>query len=197
MTQTQDAQPAATDAPSAPSVPTGVNHLVLQVADIEASHHFWCDLLGFEQVGTLADGYGAEKSEMRFYSGRTAEGLTHHHLALIHKPDVGTTQRLKSVGMVAPIAHIAISYADQQAWLDQLRFMAANGVKMGRRLDHGMTHSMYLSDPNGYGVELLYEVPREFWEGDINAALNYADVYDAADALTDTADYVKFEPAAS
>ena len=28
-------------------------------------------------------------------------------------------------------------------------------------------------DPNGYGVELLYELPREMWERDIDAGLNY------------------------
>ena len=37
-----------------------------------------------------------------------------------------------------------------------------------------MTHSLYIHDPNGYGVELLYELPREVWEGDIDGALNYA-----------------------
>ena len=36
-----------------------------------------------------------------------------------------------------------------------------------------MTHSAYISDPNGYGVELLYELPREMWEGDIDASLNH------------------------
>ena len=38
-----------------------------------------------------------------------------------------------------------------------------------------MTHSLYIHDPNGYGVELLYELPREVWEGDIDAALNYSE----------------------
>ena len=47
-------------------------------------------------------------------------------------------------------------------------------MKFNRRVDHGMTHSLYINDPNGYGVELLYELPREVWEGDIDAALNYA-----------------------
>jgi catechol 2,3-dioxygenase len=38
-----------------------------------------------------------------------------------------------------------------------------------------MTHSVYINDPNGYGIEVLYELPREVWEGDIDAALNYAE----------------------
>ena len=36
-----------------------------------------------------------------------------------------------------------------------------------------MTHSLYIHDPNGYGVEVLYDLPREIWEGDIDAALNW------------------------
>jgi catechol 2,3-dioxygenase len=38
-----------------------------------------------------------------------------------------------------------------------------------------MTYSLYINDPNGYGIEVLYELPREVWEGDIDAALNYAE----------------------
>ena len=30
-----------------------------------------------------------------------------------------------------------------------------------------------IRDPNGYGVELLYELPREVWAGDIDASVNY------------------------
>ena len=36
-----------------------------------------------------------------------------------------------------------------------------------------MTHSLYIRDPNGYTVELLYELPRSVWEGDLQAALNH------------------------
>jgi len=38
-----------------------------------------------------------------------------------------------------------------------------------------MTHSVYIIDPNGYGIEVLYELPREVWEDDIDVALNYAE----------------------
>jgi catechol-2,3-dioxygenase len=38
-----------------------------------------------------------------------------------------------------------------------------------------VTHSLYISDPNGYGVELLYELPREMWEGDTNEALSWVE----------------------
>jgi catechol 2,3-dioxygenase len=47
------------------------------------------------------------------------------------------------------------------------------GVKFNMRVNHGVTHSVYINDPNGYGVELLYELPRQMWERDIDAGLNY------------------------
>ena len=57
-------------------------------------------------------------------------------------------------------------------------------------MDHGMTHSAYISDPNGYGIEVLYELPPEVWKGDIDAAQNYFERLptEGADALTDTVD---------
>ena len=65
-------------------------------------------------------------------------------------------------------------------------------MKFDRRVDHGMTHSLYIHDPNGYGVELLYELPREVWEGDIDAALNFAVQLptEGPEALQDTAEDV-------
>jgi len=41
-------------------------------------------------------------------------------------------------------------------------------------VDRGVTHSIHLSDPNGNEIELVHELPRELWEGDIDAALNRA-----------------------
>jgi catechol 2,3-dioxygenase len=55
-----------------------------------------------------------------------------------------------------------------------LAYLQEKGVKFDRRVEHGMTHSLYIHDPNGYGIELLYELPREVWGGDIDAALNFA-----------------------
>ena len=78
----------------------------------------------------------------------------------------------------APLAvnHIALTLASREAWLRQLAFLQSRGVKFDRRVNHGMTHSLYIHDPNGYGVELLYDLPREIWEGDVDAALNYVEV---------------------
>jgi catechol 2,3-dioxygenase len=58
-----------------------------------------------------------------------------------------------------------------------------------------MTHSLYIHDPNGYGVELLYELPREVWEGDIDGALNHAENLptEGPAALDDDTDFPVFK----
>jgi catechol 2,3-dioxygenase len=72
--------------------------------------------------------------------------------------------------------HVAIAWPDRESWLKQIEFLREKGVTFHRRINHGMTHSVYISDPDGHGIEVLYELPREVWEHDIDAAQNYAEV---------------------
>jgi catechol-2,3-dioxygenase len=167
----------ATEIPSRPVTPAGLNHLVLNVRDIEASHKFWTEILGFTQVGTVRrQPEGEPRIEMRFYSGDHDGALNHHDIALVENLDLPEPpQDWKMFGMPHAINHIAIAMPSREAWLKQLAFLQSKGVPFRHRTNHGMTHSVYISDPNGYGVELLYELPREMWEGDIQAALNHAE----------------------
>ena len=71
------------------------------------------------------------------------------------------------------INHVAIGYPTREEWLARIRHLRDNGVEFAIRGNHGMTHSAYISDPDGNGIEVLYELPAEVWEGDVDAALNY------------------------
>ena len=71
--------------------------------------------------------------------------------------------------------HLAITWPDRESWLKQVAVLRAKGVPFHLRINHGMTHSAYISDPDGHGIEVLYELPREVWEGDIEAAQNFAE----------------------
>jgi catechol 2,3-dioxygenase-like lactoylglutathione lyase family enzyme len=160
-----------------PVAPAGLSHLVINVRDLEESHRFWTEILGFRQVGELKESpTRPNPPKMRFYSGAGREGgLYHHDIALIERTELPAPPADGSPSpMPTAIAHIAIALPNREAWLRQLRFLQEKGVPFDRRVEHGMTHSLYIRDPNGYGVELLYELPRELWEGDIDAALNYA-----------------------
>ena len=177
--------------------PVGVNHLVLNVHDMDESHHFWCNLLGFKHVGTLKgrDGKPAPMN-MRFYSG-VVDDVNHHDLALAERDGLVPREDWNMMTGRGAVNHIAITYPDRESWIEQLAFLESEGVEMGLRLDHGMTHSMYISDPNGYGVEVLYDLPPEVWRHDIDGALSHAEFH-PSDYLTDTTDYeTDFSPYSS
>ena len=167
------------DSPVAPQRavrPYGLNHVVLNVRDMEESHKFWTEIVGFKQVGEI---HKSEKRpnppKMRFYSGDRGGKDFHHDIALVENTGLPEPPAEWSMfGAPMAVNHIAIAFPNREAWLQQLAFLQSKGIEFGRRVDHGMTHSLYISDPNGYGVELLYELPRDVWEGDIDAALNWA-----------------------
>ena len=165
----------AKSAPARAVTPRGLNHLVLNVRDLEESHRFWTEIIGFRQVGELhPTEQRPNPPKMRFYSG-DRDGHTHHHdIALVENKDLpAPPEDWKMFGMPVAVNHIAITLPSREAWLEQLAFLQSKGVTFDRRVDHGMTHSLYIHDPNGYGVELLYDLPKEIWEGDIDAALNW------------------------
>ena len=156
--------------------PRGVNHLVLNVRNLDVSHQFWTDVIGFKCVAALKPRPGRLK--MRFYSGVSQHGdVSHHDLALAEIEDTASgpegewSMKPRAIGL----NHVAVCYPDRDTWLRQLEHLQAKGVKFHRRVNHGMTHSVYISDPDGYGIEVLYELPREVWEHEIDGAQNYAE----------------------
>ena len=185
-----------TDTPTTPRAamtPVGINHLVLNVRNMEESHAFWTELMGFKQVGELhARPDRPHPPTMRFYSGDHSGKLNHHDLALVEMPNLPAPPAWDMFNSPMVINHIAIALPNRTAWLQQLAFLQSKGVKFHRRVNHGMTHSVYITDPNGYGIEVLYELPREVWEDDIDAALNYAERLptEGEAALVDTTDNV-------
>ena len=179
--------------------PVGLNHLVLNVRNLEESHKFWTEIIGLKLVGELkATPARPNPPRMRFYSADHGGGtMSHHDIALIENPNLPPPPSEWSMAnMPCAISHIALALPNREAWLRQLAYLQELGVKFDRRVDHGMTHSLYIHDPNGYGVELLYELPREVWEGDIDAALNYAEQLptEGPEALNDRIEVPTFKP---
>jgi catechol 2,3-dioxygenase len=174
-----------------PARAVGVNHLVLNVRDINASRKFYTEILGWEHCGDLNPEFGMQ---MQFFRSAPEH---HHDVALVQLPDPANEPEVTEWSLFNPrgaMNHYAIAYPDRETWLQQLAYMQGKGVKFHIRGNHGMTHSAYISDPDGNGIEILYELPNEIWEGDINAAFNYFEMTptDGPEALEDTTEYVRF-----
>jgi catechol 2,3-dioxygenase len=184
--------------------PRGINHVVLNVRSLEVSHRFWTEVVGFRCVAELKPIPGRRRPKMRFYSGVDAHGdVTHHDLALAEVPESQAGEARETWDLFprqVGLNHVAIAWPDRESWLKQVAFLQAQGVPFHRRVNHGMTHSVYISDPDGHGIEVLYELPREVWGADIDAAQNYSEPLptEGPEALIDRTDNPVFgEPAAS
>src|SRR5438132_7398343 len=86
----------STTPPREAVTPVGINHLVLNVRDIEESHAFWTEIMGFKQVGELHPRPDRRNPpKMRSYSADHQGKMQHHELALmemrnLHPPAAST-----------------------------------------------------------------------------------------------------------
>src|SRR5438067_6817622 len=126
-----------------------IGHVHLKVADLERALSFYCGVLGFE----LTQRFGTEAA---FVSA----GGYHHHIGL---------NTWQSAGAPPPPAHstglfhLAILYPTRAELADGLRRLIAAGIELDGASDHGVSEALYLRDPDGNGVELYWDRPKEQW----------------------------------
>jgi catechol 2,3-dioxygenase-like lactoylglutathione lyase family enzyme len=71
------------------TAPSGLNHLVLNVRNMDESHAFWTEVVGLKQVGKLkARPDRPNPPNMQFYSCDHAGKDNHHDIALVENPNL-------------------------------------------------------------------------------------------------------------
>jgi catechol-2,3-dioxygenase len=130
-----------------------LNHAVLYVRDAQAAAEFSQRVFGFEVVSSE---FGGQAVFMR-----AAGGDNHHDLGLF------------SVGAGAPRTPRGSTGLYHLAWevptIEDLAVAAkvlSEMRAMGGASDHGVSKSLYGSDPDGNEFEIMWRVPREAW-GDL------------------------------
>lgn len=142
---------------TAPSA-TRIGHVHLKVSDLERSLSFYRDLLGFEVTMM----YG---NQAAFLSA----GGYHHHIGLNTWNSKGAPPAEKEgVGLF----HTAIVYPQRKDLAEILDRLRTAKYPLTGASDHGVSEALYLNDPDGNGVELYWDRPKEFWpkndEGNID-----------------------------
>ncbi len=134
-----------------------VGHVHLKVADVERAIAFYSGVLGFEVTQRM----GASAAFL-------SAGGYHHHIGLNSwesaggaPPPPGTTG----------LYHVAFLYPTRAALARALRRLGDAGVPLEGAADHGVSEALYLRDPDGNGVELYWDRPREAWPRDDAGAL--------------------------
>ena len=126
-----------------------IGHVHLKVADLERSLKFYCGVLGFE----LQQRFG---SQAAFISA----GGYHHHIGLnTWESAGGSPPPARSTGLY----HLAILYPTRPLLADALRRVLDAGIELDGASDHGVSEALYLRDPDGNGVELYWDRPKEKW----------------------------------
>ena len=133
--------------PIAPGVSIG--HVHLKVADLDRALGFYCGVLGFE----LRQRFGTQAA---FVSA----GGYHHHIGLNTWESLGGSPPPPNA---TGLYHLAILYPTRAQLADALRRLIAAGIELDGAADHGVSEALYLRDPDGNGVELYRDRPKDQW----------------------------------
>ena len=130
-----------------------IGHVHLKVARLDRAIAFYRDVIGFTLKQTMGDS-----------AAFLAAGDYHHHLGLNtweslggSPPPAGTTG----------LYHHAILYPDRPALARAVARVLAAGVPLEGIADHGVSESVYLRDPDGNGIELYRDRPRDEWPSEM------------------------------
>jgi catechol 2,3-dioxygenase len=125
----------------------GIGHVLLRVADEEASKRFYCDVLGFRVAEQDPEHGGVF---MTLGDGFHALDIVQHPV-----PTDATRPERGQLGLV----HIAFKVDSYAAMRDAYAHLLAKGVEIQRAVDHVCQRSLYFTDPDGNGLEIYFEMP--------------------------------------
>ena len=129
-----------------------IGHVHLKVADIDRALDFYCGVLGFDLQQRIGD-------QAAFISA----GGYHHHIGLnTWESRGGSPPPPGHTGLY----HVAIRYPDRRTLADALKRLVEATIPIGGASDHGVSEAIYLADPDGNGLELYRDRPREEWPRD-------------------------------
>ena len=128
---------------------THIGHVHLKVSDLQKALRFYNEILGF-QITTY---YG---SSAVFLSA----GGYHHHIGLNtwHSKN-SPPAPINSTGLY----HTAILYPTRKDLAVALKRLIEFKYPLTGAADHGVSQAIYLDDPDGNGVELYWDRPKEEW----------------------------------
>jgi catechol 2,3-dioxygenase len=126
-----------------------IGHVHLKVADLDRAVEFYRDVIGFDLMQRLGD-------QAAFLSA----GGYHHHIGLNTWESAGGSPPPRgSTGLY----HVAIRHPTRAALAQTLRRVLEAGIRLEGASDHGVSEAIYLRDPDGNGIELYWDRPRDAW----------------------------------
>ena len=159
---------------------TKIGHVHLKVSNLQRSIDFYCGLLGFK----ITMMYG---SQAAFLSA----GGYHHHLGLNTWYSEGLSPTpTRSVGLF----HTAILYPARRDLAEIYDHIIKASYPLTGASDHGVSEALYLNDPDGNGIELYWDRPKDQWprkqDGSLNMFTKELDLIDLLKELKNVNDNI-------
>lgn len=145
-----------------------IRSVALAVGDIERSADFYERVLGLALIDRQP--------------GRARLGTDSAHSALLLEEIAAPTPvPVGSTGLF----HVAWLHPSRAALAESVRRVAGAGWRFEGASDHGVSEALYLSDPDGLGIELYADRPRERWQrpADGNGVVMVTEPLDLEDLL--------------
>jgi catechol 2,3-dioxygenase len=138
--------------PSRPFTGARIGHINLKVADLNRSLAFYEGVLGFKVTKRTGDeaaflAYGDYHHDICINTWESRDGS---------QPPEGTTG----------LFHLAIVYSTRAELRDAYLRLKNAGIAPDSAVDHGVSESLYLRDPDQNGVELYWDRNPDRWWGD-------------------------------
>lgn len=140
--------------------PRRLGHVNMFVSDVEQSHAFYAAVGGFEEVF----------AEPQIWAVFLSNGNTHHDLGLmgaVSQARVGRDGHVQVAaerGTRAGLNHLGFEMDSEAALVAAMHRADAAGIVPHRVVDHQISHSVYLFDPEENYVEIYADVTRD-WRG--------------------------------
>lgn len=128
---------------------THIGHVHLKVADLDRAIHFYQDILGFD----LVQRFGRQAAFL-------SAGGYHHHIGLNTWESKGGSPPPRGT---TGLYHFAINYPSRRDLALALRWLLEQGWPIDGAADHGTHEAIYLSDPDGNGLELAWDREPADW----------------------------------
>ena len=151
---------------------TTIGHVHLKVTNLEKSLAFYQGLLGFD----LMQKFGTQAA---FISA----GGYHHQIGL----NTWHSKNANPAPLNAPgLYHTAILYPTRKDLAIIFKRLLEAKYPITGTADHGVSEAIYLDDPDGNGVELYWDKPRNQWPFDEEGNLQMvSDPLDINNLLTE------------
>jgi catechol 2,3-dioxygenase len=146
---------------------THVGHVTLQVSDLQRSVDYYSDVLGMAMLHREHD------------VARLGVRATGQQLAVLQeKRGIAKAPRAGRFGLY----HFAVLLPDRPSLGKFAAHLFASGVRPGMA-DHAVSEALYLTDPDGLGIEVYADRPRGSWTQNGNELVMVTEPLDIAEVI--------------